>query len=993
MTAVTIPDGITKISDNAFCLCESLEKVNISKTVKSIGSAAFMDCAITEIEFPESVTEIKEAAFAGCNYIQKAVLPSGVKELKYRTFANCGSLSEVILPNTLESIGKQNFSGCTSLKEIVVPENVLSIDLCNFSDDYDSNSDCSSLKHIAFLGEGTKVECCTRGDVVINDIYGHKGSFAEKFANDRRIKFVSIDDTAIPFIESATKNSVTLKPVAGYQYSLDKVNWQNSNVFKQLRLNTLYTVYQRKQESGISNLEFIPFSVTFKILEAAPALIESVAGNSVTLKPVAGYQYSVDKVNWQTSNVFTNLYSGYQYTFYQRVNFKETITYISEPSEGVTVTTTPDSPTVEDAFETKIILKKYEGYEYSLGGEIWKSSNVFDGLEPGKSYDFYQRIAETASCAASPKSDPLNVRTVKLANNTKVSVPTILKMVGNSVTLTPTDGYEYSLDGVHWQKNNVFSNLKVGSYLFYQRIAETETKRASAASKALEVYISSQKCKECSGVGIATVTIQCVDCKNGVTGYEKCSRCGGSGGYGPGTRQTCTICSGKGTMLDGFGKTITCFLCKGDGYVYTYPTCSKCGGSGRGPAIECLTCSGKGTISKTGPCENCKGSGFVNVFYLSFNANGGSNAPQKIKIEGYNSKIPNEKPVRTGYTFVGWNSLNDDVAIYQPGDCYAGVEDTLYAMWAKNCTHCNSTGRVTITERRQCSRCDGEGYVRKCNNCGSTRIIHRIYGWGSYYECDNCKSISISREKCANCSGGYYKETYERNCADCSGVGYIQESAPTILEYTDTKVVLAAKTGYEYSKDGKNYQSSNVFNELLCGTEYTFYQRYKETKVNYAGPSSAGAKFKTEKGLRNTPSAPVLLSKTHNRVVLQQKNGYEYSMDGITWQKSNVFSGLNPETNYLFYQRTAETEQYYASEISTSLTVRTNEKPVYIAGDLDGNEIVSDADAVYLLMHIFFPSDYPIEQPCDFNGDGVVSDADAIYLLMFTFFPNDYPIN
>ena len=63
-----------------------------------------------------------------------------------------------------------------------------------------------------------------------------------------------------------------------------------------------------------------------------------------------------------------------------------------------------------------------------------------------------------------------------------------------------------------------------------------------------------------------------------------------------------------------------------------------------------------------------------------------------------------------------------------------------------------------------------------------------------------------------------------------------------------------------------------------------------------------------------------------------------------------------------------------------------------VPGDVDGVEGVTDADAIYLLYHTFYPDEYPIEGECDFNGDGELTDADAIYLLYYTFYPDEYPL-
>lgn len=64
----------------------------------------------------------------------------------------------------------------------------------------------------------------------------------------------------------------------------------------------------------------------------------------------------------------------------------------------------------------------------------------------------------------------------------------------------------------------------------------------------------------------------------------------------------------------------------------------------------------------------------------------------------------------------------------------------------------------------------------------------------------------------------------------------------------------------------------------------------------------------------------------------------------------------------------------------------------YIAGDVTGDDEVTDADAVYLLYATFYPEKYPLNQDADYNGDGEVTDADAIYLLYATFYPEKYPL-
>ena len=71
------------------------------------------------------------------------------------------------------------------------------------------------------------------------------------------------------------------------------------------------------------------------------------------------------------------------------------------------------------------------------------------------------------------------------------------------------------------------------------------------------------------------------------------------------------------------------------------------------------------------------------------------------------------------------------------------------------------------------------------------------------------------------------------------------------------------------------------------------------------------------------PGAPAISSKTATDIILIAKDGYEYKMDNGQWQASNVFSGLMPDSEHIFYQRVAETATTNASPSSKGTTVRT----------------------------------------------------------------------
>lgn len=203
-----------------------------------------------------------------------------------------------------------------------------------------------------------------------------------------------------------------------------------------------------------------------------PELI-AVSMKSITLKAISGYEYSMDGVTWQDSNVFTNLFADTEYVFYQRI--KEGAYKVSAASEEVRFSTLGqiEKPTIEKIEGNTVTLVAKDGYEYSTDGNVWQSSNVFIGLDFDKTITFYQRIANDGE---------------NISQTIKCIIPSapVIKLVGaTKVVVKAREGYEYSLDGEYWQQSNVFVMLVPEfDYVVYQRYAANDIYTVTSAETA-----------------------------------------------------------------------------------------------------------------------------------------------------------------------------------------------------------------------------------------------------------------------------------------------------------------------------------------------------------------------------------------------------------------------------------------------------------------------------------------------------------------------------
>ncbi len=174
------------------------------------------------------------------------------------------------------------------------------------------------------------------------------------------------------------------------------------------------------------------------------------------------------------------------------------------------------------------------------------------------------------------------------------------------------------------------------------------------------------------------------------------------------------------------------------------------------------------------------------------------------------------------------------------------------------------------------------------------------------------------------------------------------------------------------NKDAEDYLNTN----LNHGNDFT-------ARLYYNGILAAMAKDENAKTTPAAPDAPAVESVTTSSVTLVATAGYEYSMDGVIWQTSNVFEGLQAGTTYTFYQRVAETETAYASEASTAIEFTTEAEIVDVPGNINGEGNVDLYDVNALSQYLAGWSIAVNEEALDVNGDTEVNLKDLVLLAQF----------
>ncbi|RME98414.1 MAG: hypothetical protein D6772_09050, partial [Bacteroidetes bacterium] len=268
--------------------------------------------------------------------------------------------------------------------------------------------------------------------------------------------------------------SLTVRASGGtapYMYSIDNVNFQNSNTFTGLAAGS-YRVQVRDANNCFAEVSAEITATFYDLIDEivpTPANCNQANGQININSSAPNPQFALDNGPFQTSNTFTGLAAGtYTITVRDANGCTESqdlvLNNLNGPSLSLANQVNIDCHN-PDGIITVSATSGTEPYEYSLNSGNYQSSNVFDNLRAGN----YTVTIRDANACTDMIAVEITENLYPLIDDVSSTPTACSEAVGTITVQSSASDVMYWLNDGPMQTENTFTNLAAGGYIVHVR--------------------------------------------------------------------------------------------------------------------------------------------------------------------------------------------------------------------------------------------------------------------------------------------------------------------------------------------------------------------------------------------------------------------------------------------------------------------------------------------------------------------------------------------
>lgn len=331
MRTLTLPEGVTYLSDYALDGCKVLQSVTLPDSLKTIGVGAFRNTGISELIIPDGVTTLSKSVCEKCSNLRYVKFSEAVSIIPDLTFADCDNLSKVDTVRTAYSFRhNSSFKNCISL--------------------YDSRFSVLNRNSIDFSASKTEVQ--PNGFVNLSVHYSFNEGVADK--NTSKVKIVlpkgvtAVEASLNDGEYNASSNIITLNNTGNNVTRTFTVKFADSAESYRLSAVLSATIEGESIEETIGVLDISALELSIK----APETVNHLNDIKISGVSTPGSTVTIYADGEKVGTAEANKSNGRYYTLISLPSKDETTYSLTAKSgdsetEAVTLTYTSGVPEIE----------------------------------------------------------------------------------------------------------------------------------------------------------------------------------------------------------------------------------------------------------------------------------------------------------------------------------------------------------------------------------------------------------------------------------------------------------------------------------------------------------------------------------------------------------------------------------------------------------------------------------------------------------------------